>query len=205
MIAVTRISMIAGTVFSLCALASPALTAEASPAAQAVEVTTDYKVGPGDTIQVFVWRNPDLTVTVPVKPDGRITTPLVENMLAAGKTTDQLARDIETVLGQYIRTPQVNIIVTVPQGVLNQIKVVGQLRTPQAVSYREGLTVLDVVIAAGGLTEFAAGNRAKIIREQNGKRSEIRVKLKNLIEKGDMRANVPMLPGDLLIVPESRF
>lgn len=195
----------AGIACSQLALAIPVLAAEAGPASQAAGVTADYKIGPGDMIQVFVWRNPDLTVTVPIKPDGRITTPLVENMVAAGKTTDQLARDIESVLSQYIRTPQVNIIVTAPQSVLNQIKVVGQLRTPQAVPYREGLTVLDVVIAAGGLTEFAAGNRAMIIREQNGKRSEIRVKLKNLIEKGDIRANVPMLPGDLLIVPESRF
>lgn len=200
-----RSVLAAGMVIGQLALALPAVAAEEAPAAQAAGLTADYKIGPGDMIQVFVWRNPDLTVTVPVKPDGRITTPLVENMTAAGKTTDQLARDIEAVLGQYIRTPQVNIIVTAPQSVFNQIRVVGQLRNQQAVHYREGLTVLDVVLAAGGLTEFAAGNRARIIREQDGTRKEIKVKLKNLIEKGDMRANVSMLPGDVLIVPESRF
>lgn len=184
---------------------APSVAAEQTPGAQAAGVTADYRIGPGDMIQVFVWRNPDLTVTVPVKPDGRITTPLVENMVAAGKTTGQLARDIEGVLAQYVRTPQVNIIVTVPQSMFNQIKVVGQLRTPQAVNYRDGITALDVVIAAGGLTDFAAGNRAKIVREQNGKHTEIKIKIKDMVERGDLRTNVPMLPGDILIVPESRF
>jgi polysaccharide export outer membrane protein len=175
------------------------------PSSQAAGVTADYRIGPGDMIQVFVWRNPDLTVTIPVKPDGRITTPLVENMVAAGKTTDQLARDMEGVLAEYIRTPQVNIIVTAPQSMFNQIKVVGQLRNPQAVNYRDGITALDVVIAAGGLTEFAAGTRAKIVRAQNGKNTEIKIKIKDIVERGDLRTNVPMLPGDILIVPESRF
>ena len=186
-------------------VSSLAAEPEAAPPLPPSPVAASYRIGPGDTIQVFVWRNPDLTVTVPVKPDGRITTPLVEDMVAAGKTTVELARDIEKVLAQYVRTPQVNIIVTIPQGVLNQVRAVGQLKNPQAINYREGLTVLDVVIASGGLAEFAAGNRSKIVRTVNGKRTELKVRIKDIAEKGDLRTNVALLPGDVLFVPESRF
>ncbi len=169
-------------------------------------VDSSYVIGPGDTVQVFVWRNPELSVTVPVRPDGKISTPLVEDMVAVGKTSSQLAREIEKVLAEYIRSPQVNIIVTNPVSTFSQVKVIGQVTTPSSVPYREGLTALDVVLAVGGLTEFAAGNRAKIIRKnESGKNVEIKVKLEALVRKGKMAENVNMRPGDVLIVPESFF
>jgi polysaccharide export outer membrane protein len=182
--------------------ASPA--APAAPAAAAVD--PDYVIGPGDTVQVFVWRNQELSVTVPVRPDGKISTPLVEDMVAVGRTSSQLAREIEKVLAEYIRSPQVNIIVTNPLSANSQIKVVGEVATPQSVPYRQGLTALDVVLAVGGLTEFAAGNRAKIVRkDENGKIREIKVRLDALVRKGKMAENVDVAPGDVLIVPESFF
>lgn len=164
-----------------------------------------YLIGPGDTLQVFVWRNPELSATVPVRPDGKISTPLAEDVTAVGKTPTQLARDIEKVLADYIRSPQVNVIVTNPVSTFSQVKVIGQVANPQAVAYREGMTVLDVVLAVGGLAEFAAGNRAKIVRVQDGKSKEIRVRLDDLVNRGDMKQNIPMRPGDVLVVPESIF
>jgi polysaccharide export outer membrane protein len=154
---------------------------------------------------VFVWRNPELSVTVPVRPDGKISTPLVENMVAIGKSPSQLARDIEAVLSEFVRAPQVNIIVGNAVSTFSQVKVVGQVRTPQALPYREGLRVLDVVLATGGLTEFAAANRAKIVRVVNGKNTEIRVKLGNLMNKGDLAQNRELKPGDVFIIPQSVF
>jgi polysaccharide biosynthesis/export protein len=179
--------------------------AQANAAPPASSVAADYLIGPGDDLQIFVWRNPELTVNVPVKPDGRITTPLVENMMAVGKTTGQLARDIETVLSQYVRTPQVNVIVTTPRNVFNEIKAVGQVKNPHGIAYRSGITVLDVVLAAGGLTDFAAGNRSKVVRTVDGKRTEIKVRVQDILEKGDLRTNVALTPGDIVIIPESRF
>lgn len=164
-----------------------------------------YRIGPGDTLQVFVWRNPELSTTVPVRPDGKISTPLVENMTAVGKTPSQLARDMEVVLGEYVRSPKVNIIVTVPVSTFSQVKVVGQVKQPQALAYREGMRVLDVVLAAGGLAEFAAGNRAKIVRSEGGKAREIRVRLGDLLNRGDIEQNLLVKPGDVLVVPQSVF
>ncbi|MFZ1906545.1 MAG: XrtA/PEP-CTERM system exopolysaccharide export protein [Steroidobacteraceae bacterium] len=164
-----------------------------------------YIIGPGDQLQVFVWRNPELSQTVPVRPDGKISTPLVENMVAVGKTPSQLARDMEKVLGEYVRSPTVNIIVTQPLGELSQVKVVGQVLHPEAIAYREGMTVLDVVLHAGGLGPFAAGNRSRLVRTENGKTREIRVKLENLLQKGDVSQNIPVKPGDVLVVPQSIF
>ncbi|HEX2493207.1 MAG TPA: XrtA/PEP-CTERM system exopolysaccharide export protein [Steroidobacter sp.] len=168
-------------------------------------VGADYVIGPGDTLQVFVWRNPELTTTVPVRPDGKVSTPLVEDMVAVGKTPSQLARDIERVLGEFVRSPQVNVIVTQPASAFSQVKVIGQVLRPQSIAYRDGLTVLDAVLAVGGLGPFAAGNRAKVIRTDNGKQREIKVKLSSLVNKGDMRQNIALRPGDVIVVPESRF
>jgi polysaccharide export outer membrane protein len=166
----------------------------------------DYVIGPGDSIQIFVWRNPELSVTVPVRPDGKISTPLVEDVVAVGKTPSQLAREIEKALAEYIRSPQVNIIVTNPVSTFSQIKVIGEVKSPQSVPYREGLTALDAVLAVGGLTHFAAGNRAKIVRKgKDGKDTEIKVRLDALVHKGKVSENVPLLPGDVLIVPASLF
>jgi polysaccharide export outer membrane protein len=167
-------------------------------------VNPNYVIGPGDTVQVFVWRNAELSVTVPVRPDGKISTPLVEDMVAVGKTSSQLARDIEKVLAEYVRAPQVNIIVTNPVSTFSQVRVIGQVTNPQAVPYREGLTALDAILAVGGLTEFAAGNRAKIVRKnQAGKTVEIKIKLEALVKKGRMAENKDLQPGDVIIVPES--
>jgi polysaccharide biosynthesis/export protein len=166
---------------------------------------TQYLIGPGDQLQIFVWNHPELSPTVPVRPDGRISTPLVENMPAVRKTPMQLARDIENVLADYIRSPKVNVIVTQPQSAFSQVKVVGQVAHPQAVPFHEGMTVLDVVLQVGGLAQYAAGNRAKIVRMENGQSREIRVKLANLTQKGDMKQNLPVRPGDVIVVPQAWF
>jgi polysaccharide export outer membrane protein len=163
----------------------------------------DYIIGPGDTLQIFVWRNPDLSTQIPVRPDGKISTPLVENMMAVGKTTSQLARDIEAALQTYVRSPTVNVIVVSALSAMSQVTVVGAAANPKALPYRDGLRVMDAVLAVGGLTQFAAGNRAKIVREQDGKSQEIRVRLKNLLEKGDLSQNLLLKPGDVLVIPES--
>ena len=170
------------------------------------EQITEYIIGPGDVLQVYVWDNPDLTVTIPVRPDGMITIPLVEDMRAVGKTPSVLARDIERKLSEYVRTPQVNVIVTDFRGTYReQIRVVGQAVSPQSLSYQSGMTLLDVMIEVGGLTEFAAGNRAKIIRWEDNVQQEIRVRLKDLISDGEISENIAMKPGDVLIIPESVF
>lgn len=168
-------------------------------------VAPDYRIGPGDTLQIFVWRNPELTQSVPVRPDGKISTPLVEDMVAVGKTPSQLARDVEAVLGEYIRSPQVNVIVTNPVSAFSQVKVIGQVANPQSLPYREGMRVLDAILAAGGLTEFAAGNRGKIVRKVDGKDTELRVKVEDLVNKGAMKQNLELRPGDVIVVPQSFF
>jgi polysaccharide export outer membrane protein len=166
----------------------------------------DYIIGPGDQVQVFVWQNPDLSVTVPVRPDGKISTPLVEDLVAVGKTPSQLAREMEKALAEYIRSPQVNIIVTNAVSTFSQIKVIGEVTSPQALPYREGLTALDAVLAVGGLTQFASGNRAKIVRKgPDGKETVIKVRLDALVRKGKVSENVALRPGDVLIVPASVF
>lgn len=168
--------------------------------------STEYEIGPGDSLQVFVWEHPEVSVTVPVRPDGKISTPLVQDMQAAGKTPTQLANDIETTLAEYIRSPQVNVIVTGFVGTFNtQIRVVGQAAQPQAIPYRQNMTLLDVMIEVGGLAEFAAGNRAKIVRRSGGVEEEIPVRIHDLINRGRTERNVDMRPGDILIIPESRF
>jgi len=175
------------------------------PQLAASAVAPDYRIGPGDTLQIFVWRNPELTQTVPVRPDGKISTPLVEDMVAVGKTPSQLARDIEGVLSEYIRSPQVNVIVTNPVSAFSQVKVIGQVVNPQSLPYREGMRVLDAILAAGGLTEFAAGNRGKIVRRVDGKDTELKIKVEDLVNKGAMKHNLELKPGDVIVVPQSFF
>ena len=165
-----------------------------------------YVIGPGDGLQVFVWGHDDLTTSVQVRPDGQISTPLVEDMRAAGKTPTVLARDIEATLADFVRSPTVTIIVQSFVGeYARQIRVVGQATEPQALSYRSGMTVLDVMIEVGGLSEFASGNRSRIVRRENGQGKTIKVRLNDLLNKGDMNQNVKMMPGDVLIIPESVF
>lgn len=185
------------------AAAAPTPAAAATAAAKAAN--SDYIIGPGDTLQVFVWRNPELSVTVPVKPDGKISTPLVEDMVAVGKSSPQLARDMEAVLSEYVRQPKVNIIVTTAASAFSLVKVVGQVAHPQALPYREGMTVLDAVLEVGGLGQFASGNRSRIVRMVNGKETVIHVKLADLVNSGDVHENIPLKPGDVLVVPQSIF
>jgi len=177
----------------------------APPAAPAAHVAAAYIIGPGDTLEVFVWRNPELSSKVPVRPDGKISTPLVEDMVAVGKTPTELARDIEKVLGEYVKSPQVNVIVTQPLSAFSQVKVIGQVVKPQSLPYREGMTVLDALLTVGGLGPYAAGNRAKVVRTEGGKQIQIDVNLGTIIDKGDMRQNLRLQPGDVIVVPETRF
>lgn len=166
----------------------------------------EYQIGPGDTLNVFVWRQPELSVTVPVRPDGRISTPLVEDVVAVGKTPSELAREIESVLSEYIRSPQVNIIVEEFVGTFGaQVRVLGQAAQPRSIPFRDRMTLMDAIIEVGGLTEFAAGNRARLVRTENGESREIRVRLHDLINRGKMSENVPLQPGDVIIIPEAVF
>lgn len=165
-----------------------------------------YIIGPGDQLNVFVWGDKELSTQVVVRPDGLISTPLVEDLQASGKTPTELARSLERKLSKYIKNPTVTISISSFFGQYNdQVRVVGQATKPRAIPFREGMTLLDVVIAVGGLTEFAAGNKASIVRKIDGKTEQFRVKLDDLIRDGDIRANAKMLPGDVLIIPESWF
>lgn len=164
----------------------------------------DYLIGPGDELGVFVWRHPEVSQEVTVRPDGRITTPLVEDLNATGKTSSQLARDIEKVLETYIRQPIVTITVKKFIGpYYQQVRVVGEATTPQALPYSRGMSLLDVMIAVGGLTEFAAGNKASIVRFVGSEQQVLPVRIEDLLQAGDISANVPVLPGDVLVIPES--
>lgn len=167
------------------------------------ERLAEYVIGPGDMLQIVVWRNVELTSTIPVRPDGKISTPLVDDMVASGKTPSQLSSDIEGVLGQFLRTPQVSVIVT-QQGATNQIQVVGEVAAPQALSYRENLRVLDAIVAVGGLGEFAAANRTYVVRQTTNGQVECGVRVKSLMA-GDMSQNIQLLPGDVVVIPETRF
>ena len=168
--------------------------------------SSDYMIGPDDQLQVFVWRNPELTTTVPVRPDGRISVPLVEDMPAVGKTPAQLARDLEGKLKQYVQDPIVNVIVTSFNGPFaQQIRVVGEAAKPQAIAYRANMSLLDVMISVGGLTKYASGNRAVIVRQENGQSKSMTVRLSDLLKDGDVSANTRMMPGDVLIIPQSWF
>jgi polysaccharide biosynthesis/export protein len=191
-----------GSMMRLSAIAAEPPPAAAEPNA---EVPADYRVGPGDTLKVYVFQNEELSALIPVRPDGKISTPLVEDMVAVGKTPSQLARDIEKSLAEYVKAPKVNVVVMVAASVFSQVKVIGQVKSPQALPYRDGMTVLDAVLAVGGLGQFAAGNRAHIVRTENGKQSEIKVKLDALVNSGDMKQNLLLKPGDVLVVPETRF
>ena len=165
----------------------------------------DYIIGPRDTIRVFVLRSPELTADVPVRPDGKISTPLVNDMQAVGKTASQLGRDIEVVLSEFVRSPTVAVIVTNAQGLTGQVRVVGQAVNPRALPYRAGMTVLDVIIDVGGLSQYAAGNRAKLVRGEGKNKREIRLKLNDLLNDGDISQNLAIEKGDIIVIPESRF
>ncbi len=165
-----------------------------------------YVIGPGDGLEVFVWGHEDLSTEVSVRPDGNISTPLVEDMRASGRTPTQLARAIEEALSEYVRSPTVTVIVQQFAGeYAQQIRVVGQATEPMSLNYRAGMSLLDVMIEVGGLSEFASGNRARIVRRENGEEKVINVRINDLLNRGDMSQNVRMRPGDVLIIPESVF
>jgi polysaccharide export outer membrane protein len=177
------------------------------PAAPALAATPDYRyvIGPGDQVNIVVWRNPELSQTVPVRPDGLITTPLVEDLPAMGKDPTTLARDIEKALGKYIRDPVVTVIVTNFNGPQSeQIRVIGEAQKPAALPYRQKMTVLDVMISVGGLTDFADGNSAVLLRTSDANK-QYNVRLRDLVKRGDVSANIDVKPGDVLIIPQSWF
>lgn len=172
----------------------------------ATDSAREYYIGPGDSLNVQVWRNPELSMVVPVRPDGKITTPLVEDLQASGKTPTGLAREIEARISKYIQSPVVTVVVTSFVGPYSeQIRVIGEAAKPQALPYRENMTLLDVMIAVGGITDFAAGNKASILRTIGGKKEQFGVRLHALLKNGEVAANVPMRPGDVLIIPQSFF
>lgn len=178
-----------------------------NPPAPTLASTADYsyKIGPGDTLNIVVWRNPELSMSVPVRPDGKISAPLIDDLGAMGKDSTTLARDIEKELGKFIRDPVVTVIVTGFVGPYSeQIRVVGAAAKPQTLAYKQKMTTLDVMIAVGGITDFADGNRATILRTSEND-AQYSVRLRDLIKNGDVSANVEMKPGDVLIIPQSWF
>jgi polysaccharide export outer membrane protein len=180
--------------------------AQAAPAAEAPPAPNEYIIGPGDAIQVFVWHNPDLSANIPVRPDGRISIPLVEDIPSAGKTPTQLARDIEERLRKFVQDPVVTVIMSNFVGLpTQQIRIVGQATQPKAVPFRSDMSVLDAMIEVGGLTTFAAGNRARLIRNVGGRQVTTIVRLQDLLEDGDLSANVPLQPGDIILIPQTFF
>lgn len=187
-------------------LLSGCATSSFPPApAQAADAEYNYVIGPLDSVNIIVWRNPELSMSVPVRPDGKITTPLVEDLPALGKDATTLARDIEQALSKYIREPVVTVIVTGFRGPYSeQIRVVGEAAQPQTLPYVQKMTLLDVMISVGGITDFAAGNRATILRTAEGNK-QYSVRIDDLIKHGDVSANVEMRPGDVLIIPQSWF
>lgn len=186
----------------LAGCATPAFP-PAPPAA--ADAAYNYVIGPGDSVNIVVWRNPELSMSVPVRPDGKITTPLVEDLPALGKDSSSLARDIEKALAKFIRDPVVTVIVTSFVGPYSeQIRVVGEAANPQTLPYVQKMTLLDVMISVGGMTEFADGNAATILRTSEGNK-QYSVRIRDLIKRGDVSANVEMRPGDVLIIPQSWF
>jgi polysaccharide biosynthesis/export protein len=182
-------------------------TQNTNPPAPTTASSPDYNyiVGPGDTLNINVWRNPELSSTVPVRPDGKVSTPLVDELVAQGKTPTEIARDVEKALAKFVRDPVVTVIVTSFVGPYSeQIRVVGEATKPQFLPYKQKMTVMDVMIAVGGLTEFAEGNKATIVRSSEGNK-RYSVRLQDLVKRGDISANVEMLPGDILIIPQGWF
>lgn len=193
----------------LCAALLTGCNPAASPPQAVLDAaapSAEYVIGPGDQLNVFVWRNPELSVQVPVRPDGRISIPLVEDVVATGQTPTGLARELEKRLGKYVQEPVVTVIATAFVGPLTQqVKVIGAVAQPKAIPYRANLSVLDVVIEVGGLSKFAAGNRATVVRSFGDRPQSYPVRLDDLLKDGEMQNNIPMRPGDVLFVPESYF
>jgi polysaccharide export outer membrane protein len=190
----------------LAGCANVGATASAPASGANPQNTAEYVIGPGDGLDIFVWHNPDLTRTMPVRPDGRIAMPLVGDIVAVGKTPAALASEVQDKLMPYIRDPLVTVIPTQFVGLFTkQIRVIGEASQPKALPFRSAMTALDVLIEVGGLTKFADGDRAVLVRQVNGKQESYRVKLDSLIRDGDIKQNVDMQPGDILIIPQRYF
>lgn len=188
--------------------ARPAALPSAAFVAKAEQPGEQYVIGPLDSLQIFVWRNPELSAKVQVRPDGRITTPLVNDMPAVGKTPAKLADDMKAALGEYIKDPIVSVIVENFSGTFSQqVRIVGATEKPASIPYRANMTLLDAMISVGGLSEYASGNRARLVRfdKASGKQKEYQVRIGDLLKKGDTKANVMLAPGDVIIIPESMF
>lgn len=177
-----------------------------APPATVNPSSDSYLIGPGDDLNIFVWRNPDLTTHVPVRPDGKISIPLVEDVTAIGKTPTTLAREVEDKLRAFVKDPIVTVMVSQFVGPFaQQIRVVGEAAQPRAIPFRRNMSLLDVVIEVGGLTRFAAGDRSMVVRNVNGKEQTIKVNLGDLVNDGDVADNIAMRPGDILIIPQRYF
>ena len=206
------IGSIVGVVFILSAAGCSNNQYQALPQKdQKQPVTTDaaaynYLVGPGDELEIFVWRNPEVSETVTVRPDGKVTTPLVEDLEVSGLTPTEVARKVEEALSVFIKEPIVTVLVSDFRGPYSeQVRVIGEASEPQAIPYREDMSLLDIMIAVGGLTEFADGNQASVIRVVDGQQQQYSVRIEDLIKKGDISANADILPGDIVIIPEAWF
>lgn len=195
-----------GCLAALLLLVGCAGSPAAPPSTSVAPTGSDYVIGPGDRLSIFVYDNPQLSTDIPVRPDGRISTPLVPDIVAAGKTPTQLGSELEARLREYVKDPHVTVMVRDFVGPLDrQIRVIGEATDPQAIPYRDGMTLLDVMIATKGLTRYAAGNRAVIVRRIGNKQETIHVRLADLIKDGDIAQNVEMRPGDTLIIPQTWF
>jgi polysaccharide export outer membrane protein len=189
---------IAIALVGLCGLAGAA-------AAQPADVSK-YVIGPGDMLQISVWHNPELSTNVPVRPDGRISTPLVNDVVAAGRTSEELGHDLETRLKKFVADPIVTVMITNFVGPYSQqVRIVGEASTPKSLNYSANMTVLDAMIAVGGLTPYASGNRAKLVRKVGGKEVSTTLRLSDLLKSGDLTANTELQPGDIIIIPQSFF
>ncbi|MCW8930347.1 MAG: polysaccharide export protein [Gammaproteobacteria bacterium] len=165
-----------------------------------------YYIGPGDLLNIFVWRNPEVSTKVTVRPDGIINTPLVEGIRVSDKTPNQVAREIEKALSQYIKNPIVTVTIEGFRGPFKeQVRVIGQATSPRTLPYSENMTLLDLMIAVGGLTEFADGNKAILSRVEEGQQKQYTIRIEDLIQSGDLKANIDILPGDIVIIPEAWF
>lgn len=206
-----RAAVAVAVALALPVLATACTTAPDAPEIEAAEARPQYVIGPSDELDIFVWRSPELSIAVPVRPDGRISIPLVHDMEAAGKTPTQLSKDLEQALSEFVQSPLVTVIVTEfggPYG--RQVRIVGEAAEPQSLAYFDDMTVLDAMIAVGGLTDFAAGNQAVLLRRTgegagNAGYTKYRVRLDDLLQSGDLSANARLLPGDVIVVPESWF
>jgi len=199
-----RVAVLAACALLLAGCASNAGRFPPAPSKAGTD-SYSYLIGPGDNLNVIVWRNPELSLSVPVRPDGKFSTPLIDELTAQGKNSVEISREIEKQLGKYVRDPVVTVVVTSFVGPYDQqIRVVGEAAKPQVLAYKQNMTLLDVMIAVGGLTDFAAGNEATILRKAEGDK-QYSVRLKDLIKRGDISANVEMKPGDILIIPQSFF